>query len=197
MTVAAILVAADPPAAGTPPPALFTLDDGSLLIEYVIREIREAGVRDIEVVLGHEAGRIIPYVTGDNVEPIVNGDWRSGFSSSLRVGATAVPRGTTVALIMRVDEPRPAALLAMLLDAHAAAHAPLTRPTFDGTPGAPIVIDESVLGVLRNVADDAAFHALIARYGSQTANVPVHTDLVLARVGSAEDYRRLRETLDG
>lgn len=197
MTVAAIVVASDPATGGDMPAALLPADGDTVLIEYVIQQVRSAGVRDVVVVLGPAPGDVLPYVRGDNVEPIVNNDWRGGFAASLRVGSAAVPRGTTAALIMRVDEPRDAGVIATLLQAHGSSAAPLTRPTFDGTAGAPMVINESMLAELRAVADQTAFEALIARHADQATDVPFDTELVLARVSTAEDYRRLRGMLDG
>jgi CTP:molybdopterin cytidylyltransferase MocA len=66
----------------------------STLIEYQIEQVTAAGVRDVEVVLGYEAERVIPLVALDGVEAIIDANWRSGEVSSLRVGAAAVPRGT-------------------------------------------------------------------------------------------------------
>ena len=108
MITAAILLAADDVLIDGVPVALLPWRDDETLIEFQVAQLQAAGVDVVEVVLGYEAERIIPLVALDNVEPIVNDRWREGAAGSLRVGATAVPRETETAIIVRVDEPRSA-----------------------------------------------------------------------------------------
>ena len=90
--------------------------DDETLIEFEMRQLRAAGVDVIEVVLGAHADAIIPLVAADDVEPIVDDGWRAGEASWLRVGAAAVPRDTTRALIVHAGRPRPAALYRALIE---------------------------------------------------------------------------------
>lgn len=189
MSIAAILLADERGADGQPV-ALYAWDDGTTLIEYEIAQMVAAGVRDIEVVLGDDADRIIPFITGDNVEPIINPS-PADEASAIRVGTSAVPRGTRCAIIARLSGPRPAPFLTTLLSAHTDAGAQMTRPTFEGVPGEPIVVGERMLEALRNLRGSDALARLLAE--PSLAAVPWHTDLVMARLGSESDCAVFRK----
>lgn len=195
MPLAAILLAAAAAPFGNTPLALLPWLGEDTLIEYQIDQLLLAGVRDIEVVLGDRADTIIPLIARDNVEPIIDGAWRTAIASSLRVGTAAIPRGTDVALIVDVAEPRTADIYRTLIDAHMSAAARITRPAYEGTPGKPVVVDAATLAEVRNLQDVPATRALdtiFQRYSGTTATVAFDTPLVLLRIDSAEAYERAR-----
>jgi len=142
--------------------ALLPFGDGTL-VEYQVEQLRAAGVDVIEVVLGHEAERIIPLVGLDNVEPIVDARWDESAASALRVGATAVPRETVRALIVSVAAPRTAADYRRLLEAHRDGDAPVATLAGDD---APVAVSRAVLAEIRNLRDDApGLGPIVERHG--------------------------------
>ena len=193
MVIAAILLAAeDIRIDGTLLP-LLPFDDDQTLIEYHVAQLQAAGVEVIEVVLGCEAERIIPLVAQNDVEPIVNARWRDGEAGSIRVGATAVPRDTEAAIVIRIDEPRPAEIMRRLLDEHIARGAMLTRASHGGSAGAPIVVGRAVLSELRNVTDAGGLDAVVALHAHELTDVAFVEDIVLFRILDAAGYERARE----
>ena len=196
MVIAAILLAAGDASIDGVPLALLPWDDGETLIEYHVAQLRAAGVDVIEVVLGYEAERIIPLVALDDVEPIVNARWQDGEAGSLRVGATAVPRDTSAAIVVRIDEPREAGVYRQLLDEHARSGAAITRPAFEGTPGTPIIVERAVLAEVRNATDAAGgLDGILARHATEIVEVAFGDDAVLLRIEDAASYARVRERL--
>jgi len=196
MVIAAILLAAGDASIDGVPLALLPWDDGETLIEYHVAQLRAAGVDVIEVVLGYEAERTIPLVALDDVEPIVNARWQDGEAGSLRVGATAVPRDTSAAIVVRIDEPREAGVYRQLLDEHARSGAAITRPAFEGTPGTPIIVERAVLAELRNATDAAGgLDGILARHATEIVEVAFGDDAVLLRIEDAASYARVRERL--
>jgi CTP:molybdopterin cytidylyltransferase MocA len=193
MSLAAILLAHTRAVDGLPV-AMWAWDEERTLIEYHVEQLQLAGVRDIEVVLAPDGADVIPLVSADNVEPIIDAFDEPGGASALRVGASAVPRGTTTAIIVSVDEPRPAAVYARLLEAHIP-NATRTRPSFAGTTGTPVVVNERMLEQLRSVRDAAMATALL-RTNNAAVDVPWDSDLVLQRVANADDCARLRDRLE-
>jgi molybdenum cofactor cytidylyltransferase len=180
MALVAILIAsAAPESPDDGPPALWPWNVGETLIEYHLAQLAAAGVRDIVVVLGYDAERIIPLVARDNVEPIIDPRWASGPASSLRVGASAVPRGADTAVLVYIGEPRPAAIFATLLDAHFLGGAAITRPSWEGSPGAPIIVGDAILIELRSLLDGAGnLDGLLDRHASEIADVPFESSVV-------------------
>ncbi len=194
--IAAVLIASSEDALDGTPIPLLPWPGGDTLIEYEIAQLQAAGVEVIEVVLGREADRIIRLVARDDVEPIIDPGWRPGSASSLRVGTSAVPRDTTTALIASVDEPRPAAVYRALLEQHEARNATITLPTFEGTPGAPIVVARAALGEIRNLhADAGGLGSVLRRHAREVVKVAYESDVVLLRIDTPAAYARAREIL--
>lgn len=202
MGLSAILIASTAPEhPDDGPPALWPWRGGETLIEYHLAQLAAAGVRDIVVVLGYEAELIIPLVARDNVEPIIDPRWASGPSktrpgeaSSLRAGTSAVPRGTNTAVVVYIGEPRPAAIFTTLLDAHFDGGAAITRPSWGGAPGAPVIVGEAVLAELRNLRDDArGIEAVCDRHAAEMADVPFESPVVRHRVSTFVDWRNMQE----
>lgn len=189
---AAILVAAAKAPWQDDALALQPWSDDQTLVEYQIEQLQAAGIRDIEVVLGHDAERVIPLVAADNVEPIVNAAWDRDPASALRVGASAIVRGTMTAIVLDIAEPRPAAILRALLDAQAATDAEVTVPHFEGTHGMPMVFGARALAALRNVRGAEDAQAIAERFA---CNLVEAGDLVLLRIDSRDSFEMAQARL--
>ena len=189
---AAILIAAAKAPRRDDALALQPWSGDQTLVEYQIEQLQAAGVRDIEVVLGHDAERVIPLVAADNVEPIVNATWDRDPASSLRVGASALVRGTMTAIVLDIAEPRPASILRALRDAHEATDAEVTVPQFEGTRGTPMVFGAQALAALRNVRGDDDAQAIAARFACNLVDVG---DLVLLRIDSRGSFEMAQARL--
>ena len=187
MVIAAILLAAGDAAIDGVPLALLPWGDDSTLIEYEITQLQAAGVEVVEVVLGSEAERIIPLVSGNDVEPIVDPRWQAGEASWLRVGASAVPRNTEAAIITRVEEPRSADAYRRLLDEYRRTHAAMTRASYAGAHGCPLVVDAQTLAAVRNTSDGGGLDAIVARSAGRVAIVEMDASLSVA-IATAADY---------
>jgi len=194
MTVAAVLIATDALDDGTPV-ALLAWDNGRTLVEYQVDQLREAGAEVIEVVAGPGAERIISLISADNVEPLVSPRAQDD-AATLRSGASAVPRDTETAVVMRVSEPRPASLLRALLDEHRRSGASATLPSFEGTPGRPAILGRDALAFARNVtASGDAVTAVVERFDPHLA--AVEASIALLRIRRAADYTAVRRALVG
>ena len=142
------------------PVALRPWEGDGTLIEWQVGQLQAAGVE----VVGPHAERIIPLVSGNDLEPIVNDRWATGEAASLRVGATATPRNTTTAVIVWVSRPRGPDVIRAVLDEHLAAGAKVTRPFVGDIPGSPICIDAGVLARMRNLPDGGEAEDVLRSY---------------------------------
>jgi CTP:molybdopterin cytidylyltransferase MocA len=195
MGVAAIVIATDPASWRPEPLALIPWGEDATLGEFHVEQLRAAGVRDIEVVLGYQADAVIPFVAGDNVEPIVNAAWEAEPSSTLRTGAAALVRGTTAAIVIDIAEPRPASLLRALRNAHEDSGAEVTVPSCEGAPGTPIVLGAEAIAMLRNVRGDADLASVVDRFSTSTRHLAFDTDVIFLRIDSAGSYERAMASL--
>jgi molybdenum cofactor cytidylyltransferase len=174
--------------------ALLPWSADQTLVEYHVEQLQAAGVRDIEVVLGHQAEQVIPLLSAENVEPIVDDRWQTDPASALRVGATAVVRGTSEAIVIDIAEPRPASLLASLLEAFATNARAAVVPLVSGRRGSPVVLGESALAAMRNMRGSDDLPVLLSRIG-QVAEVEVDDDCADLLIDSRASYERARALL--
>src|SRR3972149_3083400 len=128
MRVYALLLAAGESARMGQPKALLPWQGGTLL-EFQVEQILAGGIERVILVLGHEAERIqsaVPALPRTTI--VVNPEYATGRTSSVRAGMDAIPADADAALVLSVDQPRPAALTRRLRQAPETAGAPLSGP---------------------------------------------------------------------
>lgn len=186
MAAAAILLAAgESERMGSPKPLLAW--GRETLVEYQVRQLREAGCDPVVVVLGHRTGQIAPLVRDAAV--VVNNAYREGRASSLRLGAAAVPRSASAVVILGVDQPRPASLTGRLLLEHSRAGAPVTVPTYGGKRGHPVVVAPALLPELLAASEARmGLRGVLARYRAATHQVPCDSPAVLLDINTPQEY---------
>jgi CTP:molybdopterin cytidylyltransferase MocA len=192
----AILLATQPAPWSDEVLALLPWSDAETLVEYHVRQLQEAGARDIEVVVGYRAEQVIPLLSADNVEPIIDDRWQTDPASALRIGATAVVRGTSAALVVDIAEPRPSPLLASLLDAFDTAEHAIVVSRVHGRRGSPVVLGERALAAMRNMRGSDDLSALLTKF-DDIAELEINDDLADLRIDSRASYERARALLAG
>lgn len=195
MTLSAIVIAAAPSPPGFDGPlALAPFGPGETLIEYILRQIAGTTVRDIEVVIGDDAARVIPFASGDNIEPVPSAAG-AGPAAWLRAGAGATPRGSAAALIIEVATPRSAASLQALIDARERDGATAIRASCEGAAGGPWAVAEPALSALRNARGTfATVDDAIAARAPDARSVDLGAEASL-RITSPATYEETRRIL--
>jgi len=191
--IAAILLAAGESRRMGTPKALLDWG-GETLVEYQIDQLRKAGVHEVIAVLGHAARKIRPLAERSGAIPVVNVDYAEGRASSLRTGAFALPSGTSEVVILNIDQPRPAAIIARLLENHLSTGALVTLPTFEGKHGHPALLCGNVAPELLRV-DEATkgLREIIHRRAKDVHELEFDTDIVLLDINTPEDYDSARK----
>src|SRR6266498_1259016 len=78
---------------------------GTSLIEYAVSELLAAGASEIVVVVGADAEQVSAALPASSaVVPVVNSEYTSGRSSSIRAGAAAVSPGSVSVMVQSVDQ---------------------------------------------------------------------------------------------
>jgi molybdenum cofactor cytidylyltransferase len=173
---------------GSPKPLLDW--GGETLIEYQARQLRDAGVDTVVVVLGHEADYVIPLVT-DRI--VFNERYSEGRATSVCAGAAAVPEDAAAIVVLSVDEPRPWYVLRKLIDEHATQGALITLPTYQGLRGHPPVFDVSMLSELRRVRDESeGIRAIVQRHEGEILEVEFDSPVVVTGMNTPEEYERAK-----
>ncbi|MCH8008769.1 MAG: nucleotidyltransferase family protein [Chloroflexi bacterium] len=186
MTAAILLAAGESTRMGQPKALLPW--GGVTLIEYQVRQLSEAGVGEIVVVLGHAADEIRERVP-NIARVIVNLHYNEGRATSLRAGAGALPDDAGPIIVLNVDQPRPAELLRALLAAHEAGASPISRPAFEGQHGHPPVLDGLLLEELRAVEEASlGLRGVMTAHAIDVADIDLGDERVLVSFNTPEEY---------
>jgi CTP:molybdopterin cytidylyltransferase MocA len=128
---------------------------GEPLVNYQVRQLREAGVDEVIVVLGYRSEEIFRFVRDAECRVMFNPRYFLGRAGSLRIGARAVNRDADAIIIENVDQPRPAAFLKQLIAAHADGDGRVaTRPSSDGHSGHPVIVSGHLRDELLGASDE-------------------------------------------
>jgi molybdenum cofactor cytidylyltransferase len=138
---------------------------GKPLLQHVVDAAAASSLDEIVVVLGHEAGAVEgALVLPGRARAVLNPDYHSGQSSSLRAGLDALPPPAEAALILLGDQPGvSAATIDAAVAAFRASPKPFLRAVFEGRPGHPVVIARSQWRAASAAGGDAGARGLLER----------------------------------
>ena len=195
MTVSAILTAAgESSRMGSPKPLLpwpSGRGDDMTLVEYQVSQLRCAGIDEIVVVLGHRAEEVEPLVRGAGVQSVLNPDYQSGKTTSIRAGLAKIDARASTVMLLAVDQPRPASIIRRVLEAHALSGAAVTSPLHRGRGGHPIAFDSLLLAELREITEEGqGIREVIGRHLSRVHRVEIDDPAVRLDLNTPGDYRR-------
>lgn len=120
------------------PKALMRDADGTSWLQRSVAVLLEGGCDAVTVVLGAraaEASLLVP----EGISAVVADDWQLGMSASLRAGLGALGNHDAAVLAL-VDLPDLNAAVIRRVAGAGAGAATLSRATYDGRPGHPVVI---------------------------------------------------------
>ena len=189
--VTAVLIAAgESTRMGAPKPLLPW--QGETLIEYQVKSLREAGVSQTVVVLGHAADAVAPHVEGSSdVSVVVNSRYREGKTTSITLGIREADPRTTALLLLAVDQPRPPALLRRIVGRHLERQAIITQPVWEGKAGHPLVFHPTLRGELLKITEEGmGVREVVSRDPERVSTVAVESPLVLLDLNTTDDYRQ-------
>lgn len=148
------------------PKALVRDEDGTAWVVRAARALRDAGCTPVRVVLGAAADEVGALLRGEPVEVVVAADWVEGMGASLRAGleglAETAPDASAV-LVQLVDLPDVGPdVHRRVVAAGAAGPGRLTRATYDGRPGHPVLLGrEHWAAVAASARGDAGARAYL------------------------------------
>ncbi len=164
---------------------------GTTLISYQVEQLIQAGVRPLVVVLGAEARRIaVPLRHFPEAILVSNPLYNQGKTTSIQAGIRGLPGPVDALLIHAVDQPRRAATLRRLIDAHLEGKALITLPVHQGRRGHPLLLAARLLPLLSALTEEQqGLREIVHRYKSATLELPMDTPELLLDLNTPEDYR--------
>ena len=148
------------------PKALLTDPDGTSWVARAVGVLRDAGCREVLVVLGaqaDEARALVPPGTA----VVVAADWAEGMAASLRAGLRALPDTADAVLVTLVDLPDVTAAVARRVREAGTGPTSLARATYDGHPGHPVLLGrDHWAAVAADLAGDTGAKAYLEAHDS-------------------------------
>ena len=173
MTTAAVLLAAGSGSRmGLKPKSLLELN-GEPLIRRSARQLLDAGVTQLVVVLGHYAADIEAPLDGLPVHKVYNPDPDQGLVSSQRLGLQALSDNTDTVIMSLADQPLVTTQdIQTLLHAFAPSTQDMLFPFVNGQPGNPVLL--SARARLEILAGESQFGCKEWRqsHAAQTLKLP-------------------------
>jgi len=168
--------------------------DGDTFLSRIVRTFLAAGVDDVVVVVGHEAGEIVRAFPGELPARFVeNRDYDRGQLSSLLAGLAVIDRpGVRAMLMTLVDVPLvTSATVRAVMDRYRQTHAPVVRPTSGVRHGHPLLIDRSLFDALRGADAAAGAKPIVRAHATAAGDVEISDEGAFVDVDTKEDYERL------
>ena len=169
--------------------------EGKSLLRRAAEAAVASGAAPVIVVLGSDAHRLTPELSGLPVFSVLNGAWQEGMGSSLRCGVEAVQLqapSTSAVLFMVCDQPRITAAHLQALWNRYAASGRVIAVQHAGRPGVPAIFPAKYLPELGKIAGDQGARSLLSSLpdtdielvGLPEAALDVDTPADLARLAA-------------
>ena len=127
---------------------------GVPLIRYQVDSLVAAGVDEVVVVLGHHYESIRQVVPDTSSKIVYNQDYRHGKTTSVIKGVGSLSSISTDLVLLAVDQPRPAKLIASVIDNHIRNNALITSPRYQGRGGHPLIFSASLRNELESITSE-------------------------------------------
>jgi len=186
--VAAIVLAAGESRRFGQPKQLLPVGNKTM-IQHVVDTVLSSPVEQVVVVLGHRAAEIGASIADRPVEIVVNEGWKSGLSSSVRAGLSAVRPEAGAALFVLADQPGiTTEIVTKLVKRYRETRALIVVPTHRGRRGNPVLFDRSLFAELMKVKGNQGGRRVIAEHGAEVEEVEVGTEAIFADIDTADEY---------
>lgn len=163
---------------------------GVPILVHVLRTVREAGLKDIIVVLGSSAEAIKKEVGLEGFGVVENSAYSQGISGSIKLGLSQVAIETRAVLILLADQPLVlSSTLIRLIAEYGRSRPQAAIPTYQGRPGNPVLLDRSLFDKARQLKGDEGFRSIL-RDSQNVIRIEVDDPGILLDVDTPEDLER-------
>ncbi len=166
---------------------------GRPLILHTLAALRDAGLSEIVVVVGHERERL-QAVLPDSITVVFNPDYEEGMASSIRAGIAALPPQVDAAFIVQGDMPLlHADILRTLIRRYDPEKANrIIVPVYRGRQANPVLFPRAYFPELLQLQGDTGAKRLLAERAAVIVAVPMDDPAVVTDIDTPEAYERLQ-----
>jgi len=167
------------------------------VIRRCIQNLRQAGIEDIVVVLGHRAAELQQSVGDLRLRFATNRDSTSEMSASIACGLRELLPETKAALIALTDQPAVAPDVIRAIVSEWTSGEGLVIPEFQGRGGHPVLIDLCFRNELLNLNPSLGLKSLFDTHREQVRRVNVNSPYIARDMDTWDDYCALHEEIFG
>jgi molybdenum cofactor cytidylyltransferase len=149
--------------------------DGEPLLRRTARQVLASRVRETVAVLGHQADRTQAALEGLPVGLVVNAEFASGLSSSLKAGIRALPPEAAGALVVLGDMPgvTGADLDRMIAAFEASGGRAIVRATHGGKRGNPVLLPRTLFAAVEALSGDTGARHIVESGEAEVVDVEI------------------------
>ena len=164
------------------------------VIECCIDYLREGGIENIVVVLGHRAEEVSNHLK--NVTVAINPDPDSEMGASIAAGVNSISEARCV-MIALVDHPAvPAEVVSNLIEEWKSG-AQIVMPTWQDRGGHPVLVDLKFRHELLNLDHTGGLRAFFQNHQNELKRLSVDSPFIARDMDTWDDYRALYEEVVG
>ena len=170
---------------------------GKPVLAHTLAAVQRTTLEPIIVVLGHEAGEISSSVDLSQVQTLLNPDYRTGQSSSVRAALTVLPSDVAAVLFILGDQPLvEPAVIERIVGAYQHDRPIIVQPKYGEGRGNPVLIDRTLFGELAELTGDTGARPIIDRHRDQVQLVDASEYHRPDDIDTLEDYERIRRAFE-
>jgi len=173
--------------------------DGRPLLRHAVETLLASRLRELVVVLGHEADRAKKLLKDVNATLVDNEHYREGQMSSVHCGLAALADPCDGVMICLSDQPLlTSGDIDFLIDAFASRErGSILVPTYRGRRGNPIVLANEQRAAILGGGRNLGCKRLIERNPDLVTTVEIDSEHVVFDLDTPEDYAELQRRLGG
>lgn len=164
---------------------------GRLIIEVVIDLFREAGISDIIVVVGYQAGTIIPHLEKQGVRWVINEGYEGEMFASVQIGVKKLTADCGAFFLCPADIPLVTpSTLKKLVAAYREGDMDVYHPCYGQRRGHPPLISTTLVPSILAFTGPGGMGALLARCRDTSLDVPCDDPGIHVDLNTPDDYER-------
>ena len=169
----------------------------STVIKSCLKHLRDAGVSEIDVVLGHRADELRQHLKDFDLTFAVNPEPESEMSVSIACGLEQISGAADALLIALVDHPAVDSGTIRAVTDEWVRGSRLVQPENNGRGGHPVLIDLSFRDELLHLDPEKGLRNFFDAHRLEVRRVPVESPFVARDMDTWEDYVRLHQDVFG
>jgi molybdenum cofactor cytidylyltransferase len=165
---------------------------GEPVIRHVLRNAASSDLGQVVLVLGYRAGEIADVVGEWGQNLVINSDFESGQSTSLRLGLSAVDPAAEAVLFLLGDQPQVTTdVVDTIIDAFKKGEGRIVMPSYRGMRSNPVLFAREFFPELARVTGDQGARTVLDAHRDEVRTVEIDSEPPLD-IDAPEDYEKLR-----